>query len=56
MPLPTPNVEESQEDFMSRCMADGIMNVEFPDSEQRYAVCMAQYTDKVIADFRERLQ
>lgn len=55
MPLPTPNVDESQQDFMSRCMADGIMNVEFPDSEQRYAVCMTQYTEKIVADFRERL-
>jgi len=56
MPLPTPNVEESQEDFMSRCMADGIMNVEFPDAEQRYAVCITQYTEKIVEDFRERLQ
>ena len=45
MPLPTPK-DESQEVFADRCMVDGVMNNEYPDSEQRFAVCMSQYKAK----------
>jgi hypothetical protein len=38
MPNKRPN--ESREDFLTRCMGDSEMNSEFPDNEQRYAVCI----------------
>lgn len=40
MPLPVPNEGETQEDFIQRCMANETMNKEFPDEDQRYAVCL----------------
>jgi capsid protein len=41
--LPTPNAEEDHGDFMKRCMADPVSTAEFPDTEQRNAVCMRQH-------------
>lgn len=42
MPLPTPNTGESEDAFLSRCMADEKTAEEFPDETQRFAVCIAQ--------------
>jgi len=42
MPLPTRNIDESHDQFMIRCMADPMMVQEFPDTEQRRAVCERQ--------------
>ena len=41
--LPTPAAGETHEDFMGRCMADPVATAEFPDAEQRTAVCMRQH-------------
>ena len=41
--LPTPNSEETHGNFMTRCMADPVATSEFPDAEQRTAVCMRQH-------------
>lgn len=41
--LPTPTSGETHEDFMARCMADPVATSEFPDAEQRTAVCMRQH-------------
>jgi hypothetical protein len=41
--LPTPTAAETHEDFMARCMADPVSTAEFPDAEQRTAVCMRQH-------------
>jgi hypothetical protein len=35
MPLPSPHQGESQQDFVSRCMADSSMRSDFPKQEQR---------------------
>jgi hypothetical protein len=43
MPLPTKQKDESQKEFMSRCMGDDVMNTEFKDGKQRAAVCISQY-------------
>ena len=39
MPLPKPKKNESKKDFLDRCMADSIMNEEYEEEDQRYAVC-----------------
>jgi len=39
MPLPKPREGETHEEWGTRCMASSPMNEEYPDSEQRYAVC-----------------
>jgi len=41
--LPTPTAAETHDDFMARCMADPVSTAEFPDAEQRTAVCMRQH-------------
>lgn len=41
MPLPTPREGESQDDFISRCHSETAD--EFPDEEQRNAVCLSQW-------------
>ena len=43
MPLPTPTSEESKNEFVARCMSDSKMQGEYPDAQQRIAVCIAQY-------------
>jgi capsid protein len=51
--LPTPTAEETHDDFMTRCMADPVSTAEFPDAEQRTAVCMRQH-DGMFAKVGER--
>ena len=46
MPLPKPNTDESHDDWMSRCMGNDTMNEEYPDDDQRYAVCQSIWDDK----------
>lgn len=42
MPIPQPNKNESKQDFISRCMRNDTMNKEYPNDDQRYAVCNQQ--------------
>jgi hypothetical protein len=46
MPLPTPTPEEPKSEFIARCMSDAKVQSEFPDSQQRIAMCIAQYEAK----------
>ncbi len=39
MPIPKPSSGESQDAFVSRCMGNDTMVSDFPDQEQRTAVC-----------------
>lgn len=43
MPMPKPSSDESQSDFMGRCMSHEMMMEEFPEHDQRVAVCMTQW-------------
>jgi hypothetical protein len=45
MPLPTPNEGETEADFISRCMGNETANADFPDNEQRSAVCYRQWRE-----------
>ena len=42
MPIPTKKQDEDTKKFISRCMGDAVMKKEYPDSEQRQAVCYSQ--------------
>ena len=42
MPLPRKNKKESPDKFMSRCMSDDKMKSEYPDQEQRTAICISK--------------
>jgi hypothetical protein len=44
MPLPTPNKNEKEDSFVSRCMSNDTMKKEFPDNDQRLAVCEKQFS------------
>ena len=46
MPLPTPTPEEEKNAFIARCMSDAKVQSEYPDAQQRIAVCIAQYDGK----------
>lgn len=43
MPIPKPKSGESEQDFMSRCVSDDIMRSEYPDQDQRVAVCLGSF-------------
>lgn len=40
-----PSAGETEDDFISRCMGDSQMNAEFPDQEQRAAVCYSYWRE-----------
>lgn len=42
MPIPEPNPNEEDKNFISRCAADPIMNKEWPDNKKRLAICYNQ--------------
>lgn len=43
MPEPTPNANEEHDEFIERCMGNETMQKEYPEEDQRYAVCQAQW-------------
>lgn len=45
MPIPTPRRGEDEDTFMSRCMSSDTMNEDYPDQEQRAAVCFRQWRE-----------
>lgn len=49
MPIPEPKPGESEKEFISRCMSDEIMRGEYPDEQQRAAICHQQFETTVIS-------
>lgn len=45
MPIPKPRSRENQDDFLGRCMDNPTMNSEYPDQDQRMAVCGTSWRD-----------
>lgn len=45
MPMPKPKSGEKKKDFLNRCMADDVMNDDYPDNKQRYAICNTQWDE-----------
>jgi hypothetical protein len=45
MPIPIPTSTEPKDEFIVRCMSDDKMVSEYPDSTQRYAVCINTYKE-----------
>jgi len=43
MPIPKPRAGESEDDFIGRCMADETMQTEYPEEDQRAAICYGQF-------------
>jgi hypothetical protein len=42
MPFPKISPNETQEEFVQRCMADDTMIQEYPNEQQRLAICYLQ--------------
>lgn len=43
MPLPSPRGSQDHDSFISSCMANDVMNREFPKNAQRFKVCESQW-------------
>lgn len=46
MPLPKPKPNEKQSEFITRCMSDGSMVIEYKEQDQRLAVCYVQWKER----------
>jgi HK97 family phage prohead protease len=44
--MPDPRAGENQDDFINRCMGDAEAVADFPDTDQRYAVCISNWEGK----------
>jgi len=44
MPIPKPNPKETKKEFVQRCMSDPIMKKEYIEQDQRYSICIAQFS------------
>lgn len=42
MPIPKKETGETSSDFINRCMSDEKMVSEYPDTDQRYSICVGQ--------------
>ena len=47
MPQPKPTPKENKKDFVMRCMSDDTMVKEFPETDQRLAVCSTTYEENL---------
>lgn len=56
MPLPEPKVGESKSDFVSRCMDDPTAKADFPNTNQRVAVCYTQFDSANKRKYYESLE
>lgn len=43
MPIPKPNPGEERDTFVSRCMSNDLMKNEYPNNDQRSAVCLTSW-------------
>jgi hypothetical protein len=44
--MPSPRENETEDDFINRCMGDEEMNQKHPDRKERYAVCKSFWDNK----------
>ena len=55
MPIPSPEKNENKQKFLSRCMSNETMKKEYPDSQQRIAICLGQTRQKTKSDLIEQV-
>jgi len=44
--MPKPHTDEGRDDFLDRCMGDDESVADFPDADQRYAVCNSIWRER----------
>ena len=49
MPIPKPNPQENKKEFVMRCMSDDTMVNEFPETDQRLAVCSSTFEESKLS-------
>lgn len=54
MPIPKPRDDEQEDDFISRCMGNDTMVDEYPDNDQRLAICFETWRNRNKGDEMER--
>lgn len=50
MPIPKPNSGEHKKDFVQRCVTDEKMKSEYPDIDQRLAVCSSSFEERLASE------
>ena len=48
--MPEPTNEETENEFLERCMIDPEANEDFPNSDQRFAFCQAQWENQDLSN------
>ena len=48
MPIPKAKPKEKRKDYIERCMSDEVMQKEYPNEQQRLAVCAVQWSQKYL--------
>lgn len=60
MPIPSRRKDEEKDSFVSRCMSNETMKKEYPDEQQRVAICIQQATANCdcleVADFELQME
>jgi hypothetical protein len=49
-PIPKPRPREPEKEFIGRCMSNDTMVNEYPDTDQRYAICQSQWRNRKDVD------
>jgi hypothetical protein len=55
MPLPERKPNEDKQKFVSRCMSNETMKKEYPDTQQRVAICLSQTRQKNKSNLLEKV-
>lgn len=53
MPLPKPGTSEPHDAFLARCMGDEVMNSEYAERDERFAVCNSLWEKKTMGAFHK---
>lgn len=48
MPIPERKPTENKDEFIQRCMSNTTMVTEFPNTKQRYAVCITKLSEDAL--------
>jgi hypothetical protein len=48
MPIPKAKPREKRKAYIDRCMSDEVMQKEYPNEQQRLAVCAVQWSQKYL--------
>ncbi|QDP66839.1 MAG: hypothetical protein Unbinned5213contig1001_27 [Prokaryotic dsDNA virus sp.] len=50
MPIPKPKANETNKEFIDRCMTDEVMTSEYKNEKQRLAICSSRLKLKPLKD------